>query len=269
MHCNDQAVVLFAPMRIHSVSPRCGPACGGTVISVVGTGLEETGKIAVRFTSGDKQVEARGRYVEQCYTDHNPTLESVFCTTPNFEESFKVFPQKMSISISLDGAHYIDCGTDFLVYSTAIKINNAHPKCGSVLGGTELSLMVDIDPLTSQHLFHLCFGFQERQQTARKCEEKKRSKAHSKLSHSGTHASIGCGGDVINPLNPGEKELVLGDWHCAVAKYEGGRMSCKVPKLASYNPEALQYNVDVALNGQQFSGCPVIFHYYGEGWSLW
>jgi hypothetical protein len=35
-----------------------------------------------------------------------------------------------------------------------------------------------------------------------------------------------------------------------------------VPKLDNFDPEQLTYNVDVALNGQQFTGRPVMFRYY-------
>jgi hypothetical protein len=231
MFSNDQAIILFAPMRVYSVSPCCGPACGGTIISIIGTGLKETEAITVRFKSNDKQIEVKGKYIEQHYTEDNPTFESIFCTTPNFEETFKLFPQRMNVSISLDGMHYIDCDKDFLVYSTSVKINNAQPKCGSVLGGTELTLMVDINPLTSQYLFNLCFGFQARQGERRGVEEKKeegdqgkkKKKVSAKMSHSGAHTSLGVqepSANLINALNPREEELMLDNWYCSVAKYE-------------------------------------------------
>jgi len=47
--------------------------------------------------------------------------------------------------------------------------------------------------------------------------------------------------------------------------YEDGKIFCKVPQLnaGQYDPDAnLQYNVDVALNGQQFTGKPLVFRYY-------
>ena len=41
-----------------------------------------------------------------------------------------------------------------------------------------------------------------------------------------------------------------------------GKIIATVPKLAEYDPENLGYLVDVALNGQQFTGKPVNFRYY-------
>ena len=276
MFSNDQAIILFAPVRVYSVSPRCGPACGGTILSIIGTGLKETDVITVRFRNNDKQIEVKGKYIEQYHTEDNPTLESIFCTTPNFEEMFKPFPQRMNISISLDGIHYTDCDKDFLVYPTNVKINNAHPKCGSFLGGTELTLMVDLDPLTSQYLFNLCLGFQARQRGRKEVEEKKekgeqgkkRNKVVStKISRTETVTSLGLqehSTSLINALNPREEDLMLDNWYCSVAKCESGKITCIAPKLTNYNPDSPQYNVDIALNGQQFSGSPVIFNYYGK-----
>jgi hypothetical protein len=45
----------------------------------------------------------------------------------------------------------------------------------------------------------------------------------------------------------------LAHYICSEGFYEDGKIYCKVPALApgTYNPDAnLQYNVDVALNGQ-------------------
>lgn len=58
----------------------------------------------------------------------------------------------------------------------------------------------------------------------------------------------------------------LDNWICTEGIYENGKIVCKVPKLENYESskesENLQYSVDVALNGQQFTGRPVAFRYY-------
>ena len=319
--CNDQAVVLFAPMRVYSVSPRCGPSCGGTVLSIIGTALKPTKTLKVRFTYGEKGTltkEVEGKYVEQRYVDprlgqDQAALQSIFCNTPRFDDEdqsgekkepeikpHEKFPQKCKISITLDGIHYVDCDQDFLVYPANVKINNAHPKCGPVLGGTELVLMVDIDPVISNYLFNLCVGFQARPNgqggNNTGCGAGKSKKGTieekggeldvsktivrrpsrlgtitpggaSRLIGGGTQTSNGLqtGGanGPINPLEPTEQQLELDYWHCATATYDAGKIICQVPRLAKYDSENLQYNVDIALNGQQFSGYPIIFRYYG------
>ncbi len=145
MTCNDQAIVLFAPMRVYSMSPRCGPSCGGTVLSIIGTALKPSAVLKVRFTYGEKgnlMLEVPGKYVEQRYVDQKlaqdqPALQSIFCTMPRFDEEEvkeptskegppaekkeetkpkEKFPQKCKVSITLDGTHYIDCDQDFLIY---------------------------------------------------------------------------------------------------------------------------------------------------------
>lgn len=49
---------------------------------------------------------------------------------------------------------------------------------------------------------------------------------------------------------------------CSAGKFENGKITCLVPELESFNPDNLSYYVDVALNGQQFTGKPLRFRYY-------
>lgn len=136
--CNEQAAVLYSPMRVYSVSPRCGPSCGGTVLSIIGTALKDTTHLKVRFTFGEKDhtvQEVKGKYIEQRYVDQRlgqeqAYLQAIFCTTPKFDEEElkdlekkdepakpkEAFPQKCKISITLDGVHYVECDQDFLIY---------------------------------------------------------------------------------------------------------------------------------------------------------
>jgi len=299
LFCNSQAAVLFAPMQIYSLSPRCGPSSGGTVLSIIGTALKNTKDIRVRFTYGEEVKEVLGSYVEQRYVDQKfnqdqPALQSIFCTTPNFELEAKEeeemksenkikFPQKAIISVSLDGVNYNECEQDFLIYPADIKINNAHPKCGPVIGGTELAMMIDIDPMLTGYLFNMCFGFQQRpitNQQAQDNEEEKKEPGTATQKNSRRVSKVGrltsrvtrLGGQgqtniginmTINPLIPTDEQLQLGNWLCTTAENEGGKITCRTPKLSKYDIENLQYNVDIALNGQQFSGYPILFRYYG------
>lgn len=50
---NENSVVFYAPIRVFEVEPRCGPAVGGTIIKIVGTGFVNSDKLRVRFTYGD------------------------------------------------------------------------------------------------------------------------------------------------------------------------------------------------------------------------
>ena len=133
-------------MRVYSVSPRCGPSCGGTVISIIGTALKPSATLKVKFTYGEKgnlSTEVEGKYIEQRYVDQRlaqdqAALQAIFCTTPKFDEeeskdgkeskegekkeetkAKEKFPQKCKITVTLDGIHYIDCDQDFLIYRTS------------------------------------------------------------------------------------------------------------------------------------------------------
>ena len=57
-------------------------------------------------------------------------------------------------------------------------------------------------------------------------------------------------------------------WTWSDAKYDNGTIVCEVPELDiaklqnESEPISLSFNVDVALNGQQFTGKPLQFRYY-------
>ncbi len=56
---NEQTTVLFArtqlnnykiAMRVYSISPKCGPSSGGTIISIIGTAFKYTQQMKLKFT---------------------------------------------------------------------------------------------------------------------------------------------------------------------------------------------------------------------------
>jgi len=59
------------------------------------------------------------------------------------------------------------------------------------------------------------------------------------------------GKSEINPMdiNPNDAEFEKDNWTCAAGHYDNGKIVCIVPKLESYDPENMVYNVDIALNG--------------------
>jgi len=64
-----------------------------------------------------------------------------------------------SISITTDGINYSESEEKFKIYSSSINLQTLAPKSGSVRGGTELTLFVDIDEKLQDSLFHLLVGF--------------------------------------------------------------------------------------------------------------
>ena len=56
----------------------------------------------------------------------------------------------------------------------------------------------------------------------------------------------------INPLDvhANDPEIEKENWVLTAGHYDGnGKIVCIVPMLDAYDPETLQYNVDIALNG--------------------
>lgn len=233
VYTNGDSALLFAPVRVYQIEPKCGPAKGGTQIRITGTGFSESDKLCVRFTFGDKQSEV------SCYYDDQDG--SIVCKTPSFmsgDDSNMQLPCNCSLSVTLDGVNFSDCEETFMIYSNEIFLSAVNPKCGSVAGGSQVTLSIEIDPVTASNLQNLKIGFQP-----------KGKKLHSDSSKA--KASLG---DQTNSrrnleqTSKGEQDIEA--WTCAEGFYENGCIICTVPKIESYDPDNMTYSVDVALNGQ-------------------
>jgi hypothetical protein len=160
---NENSVVFYAPIRVFELEPRCGPASGGTIIKIVGTGFVNSDKLRVRFTYGDLSQEV------SCQFD--PSDSTLLCRTPKFEETYEgrqqhpslKWPCNCIISVTMDGIHYSECEETFKIYSNDIYLTSINPKCGSIHGGTSLTLLINIDETTSQSIQNLKIGFQPKQ----------------------------------------------------------------------------------------------------------
>jgi len=42
---NQDSAIAFAPIRVFSISPNCGPSSGGTLLSIIGTGFLNSEKL--------------------------------------------------------------------------------------------------------------------------------------------------------------------------------------------------------------------------------
>jgi hypothetical protein len=63
-------------------------------------------------------------------------------------------------------------------------------------------------------------------------------------------------------LHEESQETQKEDQICVDGYYENGVIIAKVPQVQKYDPENMTFSVDVALNGQQFTGKPVNFRFY-------
>lgn len=68
-------------------------------------------------------------------------------------------PCQCVISITLDGINYSECEENFNIYSNDIYLTSINPKCGPVIGGTNLTLLINIDEETAKTLYNLTIGF--------------------------------------------------------------------------------------------------------------
>ena len=76
--CNKDMVVFYAPIRVYSISPKCGLSQGGTLLSIIGTGFINSERLRVRFTYGDLNQEVSCLFEKSTRT--------IYCRTPKFNE---------------------------------------------------------------------------------------------------------------------------------------------------------------------------------------
>ena len=59
----------------------------------------------------------------------------------------------------MDGVNYSDCEVPFKIYSNEINLTSMNPKSGSVNGGSEVTLFIDLDSVTASCIQNLIVGF--------------------------------------------------------------------------------------------------------------
>ena len=74
---SESTIGFFAPVRAFSISPKCGPVSGGTLLTILGTGLKGTTRMKARFSYGEISQEVGCRFDEE--------TRAICCKTPYFE----------------------------------------------------------------------------------------------------------------------------------------------------------------------------------------
>ena len=276
VYCNDTSVVAFGPLRILSVSPNCGPATGNTILSVLGTAFKGMQKLSVRFLFGGISRDVRGNF--------DKLSRTIFVNTPNFLEFAPTMelPCDCTIQVTFDGHFFTEYPEKFLIYPNNIKANSIEPKCGPIGGNTPLQMKINLKGIPQKYLFSLTVGFQARNipldQNNKRFKAKSKSNSESIVEDSkaisdnqnpnqNTLQNINLKeGQIINPMDLEnlESQLDQPNWICCFATYDldNNLMTCNIPKIENYNPIQPEYNVDIAINGQQFSGYPSIYRFY-------
>ena len=66
------------------------------------------------------------------------------------------------LSVTMDGINYSECEMPFKIYSNETTLTSLNPKSGSVTGGSEVTLFIDLDEVTASSIQNLTVGFQPR-----------------------------------------------------------------------------------------------------------
>jgi alpha-tubulin suppressor-like RCC1 family protein len=241
---SDLSLVLFSPLRLYSLSPSCGPAGGGTKVTIIGTALANTSKLKVRFRYGHLMSEV------SC--DYDSDSNSLEFFTPQFvdDEDEVQLPCEAFIDVTMDGECFVTCERKFLIYPDEIHPENLNPKCASVNGRCTLEISADLRGIQKSWLWLLTVGFLPKSRGAARTETPNRVKKEQSLDDSRT------------TTNPNDLRGEEHDWLMVAGKYEDGKITCKIPVPEDIDDNSSGYVVDISINGQQFSGKPLNFKFF-------
>ena len=274
VYCNDTSVVAFGPLRILSVSPNCGPASGNTILSILGTAFKDFQKLSVRFLFGGISRDVRGNF--------DKLSRTIFVNTPNFLEFAPTMelPCDCTIQVTFDGHFFTEYAEKFLIYPNNIKANSIEPKCGPVAGNIPLQIKINLGDIAQKYLFSLTVGFQARNVATDQINKRFKGKNKSNNESAAEDSKVASSdyqnqptiqnalkeGQVINPMDIEnlDDQLEQPNWYCSFATYDADNnlMTCNIPKIENFNQNQPEYNVDIAINGQQFSGYPSVYRFY-------
>ena len=229
---------------------------------------------------------------------YDDAKKTIYIDTPKFNELTSSLPKPSfcKISVTFDGNYYTDYNEDFLIYSNSNrKPISLTPKCGPIQGGDVMSISIDLSGIDEKYLFLLTVAFQAKLVSSDNNDKKKykiktiknnkdkdvSSISNSKISNeekSNNLTSILGSYDNIpkefltkdnldsNPLdyNVNNANPEKGDIYTTLGTYKHGIITCKIPRIVSFNQLMNEYNVDVSLNGLQYSEYPLIYRFYGN-----
>ena len=77
-------------MRLVSIRPHCGPSCGGTMLTLIGTGLTETNKVKARFIVAPNKfivtfILNNFNTLKEAKCHYDAVGDNLRCITPDFE----------------------------------------------------------------------------------------------------------------------------------------------------------------------------------------
>ena len=236
----SHSVLFFAPLRVYSMSPNCGPVSGETRVSMMGTAFTHTDNLKVRFRFSHYEMEVSCRY-----DSHFKSLEF---SSPCFSEVEDLdLPLEAQLDVTMDGIHYVVCESRFLIYDESLYPTAMEPKCASVAGNAQLKLSMNLDMIEPSWLFFLTVGFLPKPKNGL---PNKSLDSRKEASQDESQVSL---------ASAKQEET---DWVMTSAYYKQGEVICRVPSIEDYDPNNLAYMIDVSLNGQQFSKKPLNFRYY-------
>jgi hypothetical protein len=184
------------------------------------------------------------------------------------------FPAYCIIKVSFDGHNFIQYYDTFLIYSATMKIAGIEPKCGPADGAIKLQVNMNLDNIPGKYLTALTIGFQPKMRKistniSRTVTNELEDSKNDEMSNNNTYIHETNKKDSSLQTNVHQVDLTTQDailektnWYCSNAFYDNKIVTCNVPKIDKFSQNQVEYYVDIAINGIQFTGFPMIYRFY-------
>jgi hypothetical protein len=155
-----------------------------------------------------------------------------------------------------------------------MKIAGIEPKCGPTVGVTKIQISMNLDNITSKYQTLITVGFQAKVKKISNnisraiTNELEDSKVDDERSNNITLIQDNNykKESMLNihhvDLTANDAWLEKANWYCSLATYDNKTLTCYIPKIDKFSQNQVEYNVDMAINGQQFTGFPMIYRFY-------
>lgn len=93
-------------------------------------------------------------------------------------------------------------------------------------------------------------------------DESKMSSVHEEKSNLQLNIQTSSNNDFLIGGENHDQIVDKENYFCCFGKYFNNEITCIIPEIPNFSQNQYEYNVDVAINGKQFSNHPTIYRFY-------
>jgi IPT/TIG domain len=128
-----------AALQVASVSPATGPAAGGTVLIVTGSGFVNSGSLVCSFSRATTAASGGGATVLGITSASYLSPRALRCAVPALDLLLSGGSFAVSVAVSNDGAQF-SAGVRAFRYHAPPTVDRAAPASGALAGGTPVHI---------------------------------------------------------------------------------------------------------------------------------